>query len=352
MSSANPITRSTRRRDYDATAGQTVFTLDVPVYDLVDVEVWTKLASAVEWTQIFTGFALSFIAGNQVQATFAVAPRPTAGDPATNVRIQSARNQERVTNATRGGAVASALLEQDLDRIATVLQELRRDADEFRAGVTAAQVQQLVTGSGNVPAPTATNIGRFLRALSATTFGWVSFVSSMISDASTAGLALLTAANAAAQRTALGLASGATTTVGTSATRDIATAAEYRAKTANRAVGIAEALSAVDFVTLTDASSVIVDLSQGYNFRLTATAGVGVTRTLANPINAVPGQWGVIEFIQDSAGSRGLSFSPNYDFNNGTPPTISSAPNAVDILVYFVRSSTSIAIAPYMRAVG
>lgn len=130
MSSANPITRSTRRRDLDATAGQTVFTLDVYVYDLADVEVFTKLATATQWTQIFTGFTLALIAGNQVQATFTVPPRASIGDPQISVRLQSARVQERITNATRGGTVSSSLLEQDLDRIATVLQELRRDVDE------------------------------------------------------------------------------------------------------------------------------------------------------------------------------------------------------------------------------
>lgn len=134
MSSANPITRSTRRRDLDATAGQTVFTLDVPVYDLVDVDVFTKRATDLFWIPVTTGVTLTFVNVNQVQATFAVAPRPTAGDPVTSVRLQSSRVQERITNATRGGAVASALLEADLDRIATVLQELRRDIDEANAG--------------------------------------------------------------------------------------------------------------------------------------------------------------------------------------------------------------------------
>lgn len=130
MSSATPITRSTRRRDLDATAGQTVFTLDVPVYDLADVEVFRKTASDLFWIPVTSGVTLSFVNVNQVQATFALAPRPTAGDPVTTVRLQSARVQERITNATRGGTVASALLEADLDRIATVLQELRRDIDE------------------------------------------------------------------------------------------------------------------------------------------------------------------------------------------------------------------------------
>jgi hypothetical protein len=133
MSSANPITRSTRRRDLDATAGQTVFTLDVPVYDLADVDVFTKKATDLFWIPVTSGVTLTFIAGNQVQATFAVAPRPTVGDPVTTVRLQSARVQERITNATRGGTVASALLEADLDRISTVLQELRRDIDDASA---------------------------------------------------------------------------------------------------------------------------------------------------------------------------------------------------------------------------
>lgn len=111
-----------------------MFTLDVPVYDLADVDVFTKRPTDFFWIPVTTGVTLSFISGNQVQATFAVAPRPTAGDPVTSVRLQSSRVQERITNATRGGAVASALLEADLDRISTVLQELRRDIDDASAG--------------------------------------------------------------------------------------------------------------------------------------------------------------------------------------------------------------------------
>lgn len=161
MSTTTPIVRSTRRRDLDAAVGQVVFTLDRgPVYDLADIQVFWRLTDTeTRWTRLNTGFALAFVDSQTVTATFTTAPRAAAGDPKRTVRIQSARVQERVTNATRGGAVQSAALETDLDRIATVLQEVRRDIDEIdgSAALAAAAEAKVSATSAATSATAAAN---------------------------------------------------------------------------------------------------------------------------------------------------------------------------------------------------
>ena len=91
-------------------------------------------------------------------------------------------------------------------------------------------------------------------------------------------------------------------------------------------------------VTLTDATSIALDLATGNNFTVTLAGN----RTLENPTNAVAGQTGQIYVIQDGTGSRTLAFGSNYKFPNGTAITISTSTSSVDLLVFNVRSSTAI----------
>ncbi len=91
--------------------------------------------------------------------------------------------------------------------------------------------------------------------------------------------------------------------------------------------------------TLTDASTIAVDMSVGNNFSVT----LGGNRTLGNPTNLTAGQSGVIFITQDGTGSRTLAYSSYWDFPSQTAPTLTTTANAVDVLVYTVRSSTSIA---------
>ena len=91
-------------------------------------------------------------------------------------------------------------------------------------------------------------------------------------------------------------------------------------------------------VTLTDATSIALDLATGNNFTVTLAGN----RTLENPTNAVAGQTGQIYVIQDGTGSRTLAFGSNYKFHNGTAITISTSTSSVDLLVFNVRSPTAI----------
>ena len=95
---------------------------------------------------------------------------------------------------------------------------------------------------------------------------------------------------------------------------------------------------AVEIATLTDAATITPDFGANQNFTVTLAGN----RTLANPSNLVVGQTGSISIVQDSTGSRTLSYGTSYDFAGGTAPTLTTTASAVDRIDYVVRTSTSI----------
>ncbi len=92
-------------------------------------------------------------------------------------------------------------------------------------------------------------------------------------------------------------------------------------------------------VTLTDGATITPDFDASNHFQVT----LGGNRTLANPTNVVAGQSGVIRVVQDGTGSRTLAYGSNWKFSNGAAPVLTTTANAVDLLVYFVESSSRIA---------
>ena len=91
-------------------------------------------------------------------------------------------------------------------------------------------------------------------------------------------------------------------------------------------------------VALTDAATVAVDLSLGNFYTLT----LGGNRTLGAPTNQTAGQSGVIVITQDGTGSRTLAYNSVWKFPSGTAPTLTTTASAVDVLAYYVESSTRI----------
>lgn len=129
---------------------------------------------------------------------------------------------------------------------------------------------------------------------------------------------------------------------------EFATAAEYRANTPLRALDNNDVWSSADYVGLTNAATIAVDMSAGYNFSITVNAN----QTLGNPTNTKNGQTGAILVTQDGTGSRTLAYSANWDFAAGAAPTLSTAPNARDALFYQVVSSTSIVVTGILKALS
>lgn len=118
-----------------------------------------------------------------------------------------------------------------------------------------------------------------------------------------------------------------------------AVASDYRTGTdATKALTPDGVWDAADYVALTDAATVAVDMSAGFNFSLT----IGGNRTLGAPTNTKNGQTGAIVITQDGTGNRTLAYHANWKFAGGTDPTLSTAAGTVDVLFYQVISSTVI----------
>ncbi len=123
-------------------------------------------------------------------------------------------------------------------------------------------------------------------------------------------------------------------------TTDIGTSVQaYDADTAK--TDVAQTFTAAQRGTvsaLTDGSSITPDFAVANNFSVT----LGGNRTLANPTNITAGQSGVIVIAQDGTGSRTLAYGSYFKFPSGTAPTLTTTASAVDVLVYYVESSTRI----------
>ena len=92
--------------------------------------------------------------------------------------------------------------------------------------------------------------------------------------------------------------------------------------------------------TLIDGATITPDFSASNNFEVTLT---DTGRTLANPTNITAGQSGVIAINQDASGSRTITtYGSYFKFAGGTPPTLSSGPDDLDVLSYYCVSSTVI----------
>lgn len=129
MGISNPITRDDRQSDViTATADQTVFAVsDFKIWDTADVTVMRRLSGA-DWAEMTAGFA---IAKNSAATFDHFTVTLDAGAAAgTKFRFIGARTHERLQDVTAGGAISSAALERELDRQATIAQEIRRDLDK------------------------------------------------------------------------------------------------------------------------------------------------------------------------------------------------------------------------------
>lgn len=134
-----------------------------------------------------------------------------------------------------------------------------------------------------------------------------------------------------------GFANGAWGSVGGGSTITFATSAQFLANTANVALSPTSFWGGGTFTSLTDATTVTVDLATGINFKLVT---IGGNRTLGWPTNIKAGQVGQIIIQQDGTGGRTLSFFSNatvsYVFDTGSAPTINATANKFSVLTYAV----------------
>lgn len=86
---------------------------------------------------------------------------------------------------------------------------------------------------------------------------------------------------------------------------------------------------------LTSGATITPDGNNGFNFTLT----IAHNATLANASNFKVGQSGLIVITQDGSGNRTLAYGSNYKFPGGAP-VLSTAIGAVDLLTYYVVTSS------------
>lgn len=116
-----------------------------------------------------------------------------------------------------------------------------------------------------------------------------------------------------------------------------ATAANFRANTADKLLVSDAVWSAADTVALTWSAggTTTVDFSAGFNFTVTT----GAADSTLGVANAKTGQSGFI-YITQGATPRSLTFSSAWVFSGGTDPTLTASATAKDVLFYQVISST------------
>ena len=151
----------------------------------------------------------------------------------------------------------------------------------------------------------------------------------------------LTLADAAALRAYAGL--------GSIATFDEATAAQFRSNTADKALSTDQVWGAAASVALASSGgSVPFDMNSGINFTLEMTENT----TLAAPSNVKDGQNGKIEITQNASAAKTLAFHANYVWAGGVDGVISTALNARDVLSYVGLSDGKVLLSLVAKGVG
>lgn len=86
------------------------------------------------------------------------------------------------------------------------------------------------------------------------------------------------------------------------------------------------------------AATLSLPLQSANNFATT----LGVNATLGQPTTLPAGMHGTYTITQDGIGGRTLAFNTTWKFPGGTAPSLSTAPGAKDVLVFYVVDSSQI----------
>lgn len=128
------------------------------------------------------------------------------------------------------------------------------------------------------------------------------------------------------------------------ASEAFATAAQYLSNAAgNLGLTPNSVWSAAEFVALTDAATITVDMATGFNF----SVSIGGNRTLGNPSNPKVGQSGCFA-VTASGSTRTINKGSNYKKTSVAFP-ISIASGQTCYIYYHVISSTHINITAEMN---
>jgi hypothetical protein len=145
------IPENDRRERFIASAGQTSFPFDFPIYDQTDLQVLRERSGVVSTLTLGTDFTVTG-AGDQAGGSITLTTGATAGDILV---LLSAMPSGRSAQFVNGGDLPAAALEAEFNRLAILFQQNARDAQN-----------SLLYPSTDGPMPTlppiASRAGRFL----------------------------------------------------------------------------------------------------------------------------------------------------------------------------------------------
>ncbi len=133
---------------------------------------------------------------------------------------------------------------------------------------------------------------------------------------------VISSSTLASARTAMGLASGATTTVGSIATD----------------TPLSAMLAVTGVTQPTFASTMTLNFETNVNWAIVLTGNLTLNLPTGVGAGLVDGQSGFVKLIQDGTGSRTLTLGTGFHTPGGAGITLSTAANAVDIMSYIVSS--------------
>ncbi len=122
----------------------------------------------------------------------------------------------------------------------------------------------------------------------------------------------------------------------------LASAAAYSGNSPGLALTPDAVWSAAGFQTVSYGSSWAPDLSSGFNFAMTLAGNLLLNNPVSGSIKS--GETGAFAISQDNVGGRTLNVASgsSFHFPNGGFPGLSTAPNAVDVIVYKAITSSYI----------
>lgn len=254
-----PVSQNDRRSAYVATAGQTVFPYDFPIYDEDHLKVTKKVAatgveSVLTLTTDYTVSGVEEVGGGNVTLVSGAAVDDV-------IVVEGNTPIERLSDYQQGGGIRSAVLNEELDLFTFMVQEVRRAYD--RTARLLASVADNV--SAVLPAPVA---GRSLKWSS----DGLSIVNSdndpdtLIADATAQANAAAASATAAANSATS--ASGSATTASTKASE--------AAASASAAAASAALIQGFKTIFVSGQSDVVADATAD---TLTLAAGTGIAIT-------------------------------------------------------------------------